>query len=765
MPKRSRGATTAEASARASRAQLPAAFTKLLDAPEGFFSPSEPMAAAISSAMASLFGHAARRHPAAAKLSTLSSEGFDEEGIWAQLELNNKPALKAAKRAVKALLADLDAVRLPDPPAPRRAPARGFDEEEEEEEDDGGGGRGVPGSDEDLEDSELEEEEEEEYDLEGLSDEERDDPEQRGKKKGGDKRKAKGSGDGDVGENEEAPLASDGFFDWDDMDREADMRDDDFDSGEEDEEEEGEEGEEDEDAVAAREAMLERARKRRKKEEEEALLDDAFEGGDVDEEEANATYEDFFAPRGEVQERTAIELEAEAEREAAEARAAQKPGPRVKKKGKKRWDAEGGGEGGEGGAEAEDWGAEEEEEDLEDSEEGGEGEGEDGEMSEAQILAWADEDEEGANLDDDIFNAQDEDPAAAATPHGEKQAKLGAAIGELEDEALAAKPWLLQGESKAHHRPENSLLEADMLDIERATAPAPEVSLERSASLEETIRQRAADRNWDDVVRRQSASEEAQAKQAGTANARGKQADVSMERDGRGLGDVYAAEYEKRVLGAAGQSDEKAEERKVLEALFADLSGKLDALSNFSFTPKPVGHEMEVQTAAVPAIAMEEAVPMAVSEGAARAPEEVYAMARGKGERGAAAAAEGGIRGASEMTQEERKRVRRQFKRAKKKESAREEADDKLAAKLNPGLGNRYAKQKLMDELSRSRNVTTGKVSNGEAGSQYTDSSKFFKSLQQQVDSEAKHGPADKKKKKPYGGEPATSGRANRLKL
>ena len=33
-----------------------------------------------------------------------------------------------------------------------------------------------------------------------------------------DKRKAKGSGDGDVGENEEAPLASDGFFDWDDMD-------------------------------------------------------------------------------------------------------------------------------------------------------------------------------------------------------------------------------------------------------------------------------------------------------------------------------------------------------------------------------------------------------------------------------------------------------------------------------------------------------------------------------------------------------------------
>ena len=248
-----------------------------------------------------------------------------------------------------------------------------------------------------------------------------------------------------------------------------------------------------------------------------------------------------------MQERTAIELEAEAEREAAEARAAQKPGPRVKKKGKKRWDAEGGGEGGEGGAEAEDWGAEEEEEDLEDSEEGGEGEGEDGEMSEAQILAWADEDEEGANLDDDIFNAQDEDPAAAATPHGEKQAKLGAAIGELEDEALAAKPWLLQGESKAHHRPENSLLEADMLDIERATAPAPEVSLERSASLEETIRQRAADRNWDDVVRRQSASEEAQAKQAGTANARGKQADVSMERDGRGLGDVYAAEYEKRV--------------------------------------------------------------------------------------------------------------------------------------------------------------------------------------------------------------------------
>ena len=107
-------------------------------------------------------------------------------------------------------------------------------------------------------------------------------------------------------EDEEAPLASDGFFDWDDMDREADMKDDDFDTTDDDDEEE------DQEAAAATEAMLERARKRRKAESEAAMLDDAFEGGEVDEKAANARYDDFFEAKGKVEKKGALQLQVEA---------------------------------------------------------------------------------------------------------------------------------------------------------------------------------------------------------------------------------------------------------------------------------------------------------------------------------------------------------------------------------------------------------------------------------------------------------------------
>lgn len=54
--------------------------------------------------------------------------------------------------------------------------------------------------------------------------------------------------------------------------------------------------------------------------------------------------------------------------------------------------------------------------------------------------------------------------------------------------------------------------------------------------------------------------------------------------------------------------------RRLQEAkqLFGELCGKLDALSHFHFAPKPVVEELVVK-AEVPALAMEEALPTAVS--------------------------------------------------------------------------------------------------------------------------------------------------------
>ena len=83
--------------------------------------------------------------------------------------------------------------------------------------------------------------------------------------------------------------------------------------------------------------------------------------------------------------------------------------------------------------------------------------------------------------------------------------------------------------------------------------------------------------------------------------------------------------------------------------LFKELCGRLDALSNFSFTPKPVVEDMAVKANA-PAITMEEVIPTAVSDAKLQAPEEVYRKKRGR---------EGIVVGDDELSREEKKRRRR----------------------------------------------------------------------------------------------------------
>ncbi len=52
-------------------------------------------------------------------------------------------------------------------------------------------------------------------------------------------------------------------------------------------------------------------------------------------------------------------------------------------------------------------------------------------------------------------------------------------------------------------------------------------------------------------------------------------------------GDLYANDYAKAVLGATEVKEADGIKRE-LQQLWADLSRRLDALSNFHFTPKPI---------------------------------------------------------------------------------------------------------------------------------------------------------------------------------
>ena len=74
----------------------------------------------------------------------------------------------------------------------------------------------------------------------------------------------------------------------------------------------------------------------------------------------------------------------------------------------------------------------------------------------------------------------------------------------------------------------------------------------------------------------------------------------------QGLGELYEEEYQAAAGGAAEDKEEplRTEACALLKALFL----KLDALSHFSFAPKPVVEDMAVR-ADVPALAMEEVAP------------------------------------------------------------------------------------------------------------------------------------------------------------
>ncbi|MCO5586109.1 hypothetical protein L7F22_040048 [Adiantum nelumboides] len=107
--------------------------------------------------------------------------------------------------------------------------------------------------------------------------------------------------------------------------------------------------------------------------------------------------------------------------------------------------------------------------------------------------------------------------------------------------------------------------------------------------------------------------------------------------------------------GLAPVSSTPADEiRKEATRLFKALCVKLDALSHFHFTPKPVIEDMAVRVD-VPALAMEEVAPLMVSDAQMLAPEEHFT-------------GQGITKADAELSREEKKR-----RRARKKEKARVE--------------------------------------------------------------------------------------------
>lgn len=284
----------------------------------------------------------------------------------------------------------------------------------------------------------------------------------------------------------------------------------------------------------------------------------------------------------------------------------------------------------------------------------------------------------------DLFGDGEDDMEEDVVPlsrHAKQQRKIQEEIAQLEEFNVGDKPWQLAGEVQGGARPMDSLLQED-LDFEVTTAPAPEITEAVTKTLEERIIQRIRDRTFDDVERKADPGNLEAYRPRPTA-------ELDSEKSAVGLGEVYAESYARRAANMPTAAEEKlSQAHEEIAEEMNSLFSRLDALTNFTYTPQTV--EAEVKTVAnVAAITMEEATPVTAAASTLLAPEEVHAKPKGD------------VKADDEKSETDRKRERRAKKQ--KKHFARLEKEAKELSKERAG---KTSKREAAKKLKNAKNTT-----------------------------------------------------------
>lgn len=227
-----------------------------------------------------------------------------------------------------------------------------------------------------------------------------------------------------------------------------------------------------------------------------------------------------------------------------------------------------------------------------------------------------------------------------------RQERLKQTIDRLEKKTMNEAPWQLKGEVDGTKRPQNSLLE-EVVDFDLTTRPAPIITEQTTITLEDIIKQRIKDKAWDDVIKKEKPVDD-QLKFRKTEI-------LDQSKSKLSLAQVYEAEYlkQKQALSGDVQDEKEPEGHTQIRETMSQLFSKLDALCHYHYTPKPAQAEVKI-VSNTPAISMEEVAPVAISDAALLAPEEVKKKQRGD------------LMSKEERTQTDKNRERRKKKKLQK---------------------------------------------------------------------------------------------------
>lgn len=258
-------------------------------------------------------------------------------------------------------------------------------------------------------------------------------------------------------------------------------------------------------------------------------------------------------------------------------------------------------------------------------------------------------------------------------------------LARLEKKLIEPREWQMRGEIRASQRPADGLLTAD-LEFDRGLEPNLRLSSAASAKIEDIIRLRIKDKLFDD---RQMILFDQKA-----INEQSKFAEVSTEKDRRGLGEIFEEKYRSQVLGVDDKAATYKREELEMRELFRKICYSIDQMSRLNYTPvsqaaiRPVSGEDP--------LVIEESVGAIVTEDLLKSKKDYKEIFRPKRKE---------LVDRNEMNTQEKKSLRRRMKRIHKIQSKKSQFLNRVKSGLTVGETKLLQKNmgKLQSQISHSK--------------------------------------------------------------